>query len=268
MLKSGKIATHILLICFSVFMFDPSVVKAQSEMIGEVIPTGEGGALKSENLSSLVKRVQPLFVDTALSTEDNGQLTFVLNDGSIIELAKSTKVKTSGSFQNYTIEVLEGEVAFKVAKGSSLTVKTANAEVAVPYDQAPAYSDDPLAKNPTIGLVSYDGQSTTVYSERGDLKVTDIVRNGEPVRVASGEQYSVQGEEIMVAEEETDKEPPVIMEEPVQEVARVGAVDAGMSTTTKVLLGIGGALLVGGGIYAISSGGDDGGGSTASPSVP
>jgi len=266
MLRTGKTATYILLLCFSIFIFNPAIVKAQ--MIGEVIPTGEGGTIKSDNLSSLIERVQPLFVNTMLSTEDKGQLTFVLNDGSIIELAKNTKVKTSGSFKNYIIELQEGEVAFKVANGSNLTIKTKNAEVAVPYDQAPASSDDTLAKNPTIGLTSYDGQRTSVFAERGDVKVTDVIRKGEPVRVASGERYDVEGEETMMAEEEAEKEKiaePIVPAEPVQEVASAGA---GMSTTTKVLLAVGGALLVGGAIYAISSGGDSGGGSTASPSVP
>jgi len=269
MLRTGKTATFILLFCFSIFIFNPAIVKAQ--MIGEVIPTGEGGTIKSDNLSSLIKRVQPLFVDTTLSTEDQGQLTFVLNDGSIIELAKNTKVKTSGSLKNYTLELQEGEVAYKVAKGSSLTIKTKNAEVAVPYDQPPASSDDTLEKNPTIGLVAYDGQRTTVYAERGDVKVTDVVRKGEPVRVAAGEQYNVEGEETMMAEEESEKEKiaePIVPEEPVQEVAKVEGTGVGMSTTTKVLLAVGGALLVGGAVYAISSGGDSGGGSTASPSVP
>jgi len=278
MKRTYKSTGYAILFFFVFFVINSSIVSAQDELIGKVIPTGDGGSIKSKNLSSLIKKVQPLFVDSMLSTEDHGQLTFVLNDGSIVELAKSTRVKTAGKLKNYKLDVEQGEVAYKVAKGSTLTINTPTAEVVVPYDQTPTFSDDPLMKDPTIGLVSYDGQKTTVFTERGEVKVTDLVNNTGPVKVASGERFDVEGKEVMVAEEEPQEPEPaaaeiVEPEEPVQEVARADSTkvysrSTGMSTTTKILLGVGGALLVGGAIYALTSGSNDGGGPVASPSVP
>jgi hypothetical protein len=159
---------------------------ASMGLLGEVTPHGNAKVKSANGRWYAVENVHPLFSQTAFRTE-KGRLSFMLNDGTKLEVGNDSEIFIIGDSGNYEVNLLKGGIAFKIYPGSSIAVKTPDSLIEVPYNAEGSHIKKVAASDEQIiGAVLYDGSKTQVISVVGDIKVRSLVDNSNIIKLTSG----------------------------------------------------------------------------------
>ncbi len=234
--------TVMILITFVCFAIQPLNAFAAPTLIGEVAGAGKAEVLIFGDDWSRVERSYPVFAKSRYRTSD-GTLSFLLKDGTRLDVGNNSEVIVEGAEGEYSVLLLDGEVAFNVPEDSTLRVRSSGTTVG---------AGTVIAKNGVItpggvaGAVKYDGVNTTASAVKGALSVAS---SNETTTLAEGENMvvSAAGKSVEGA------------------TAAEGAGNPGNDGKKAELTILGFGLFTAGAI-ALAVGGDDGG--VASPSSP
>jgi hypothetical protein len=242
-----KIISSLVLVCTATFFLQPAAFAVSPGVLGDVVPSGNGGVIETDGKTTALKKSEPLFSKSTYSTPDGGKLSFLLSDGTRLELGGNSRMFISGSAGECAVTLMKGELAFHVPKDSSLMVQTTEAKMEIPGFRI---------KEERIGLISRIEKKTRVSSEQGDIVLTSSDSDTELIKITSGESV------ILETQTQGDREVLAIQK---GELEKPGE---GLSSQTKLLLYIGGAVVAGGAIAAMAGGGGGGGGGSSPPASP
>lgn len=245
---SKKILTRLVTCYMIFFLVNPLSFAQELEVIGETLSSGSVEMSTTQGSWEKIESANPIFSDMTYGYRTgNGRLTLILNDGTRLGADKNTSFTIAGRTGQYPVKLEKGLVSFKVSPDTTLTVHTPDAIIEI---------TDAGSGEDVIGAVVFDGESSTVKSIQGNIKIRKINEMSNPIVLSSGESV------IIKTKDDDRKKLAAISTEPVIDEA------TGLSLTTIVLilLGLGGAAAL-----AFSGGGGGGGGGgvpVASPSVP
>lgn len=201
----------------------------QAPVLGEVMGKGKAEVLVFGNNWSQIKGSYPVFAESRYRTW-KGTLSFLIEDGSRIEMGSNSELIIGRETGNYSVLLMRGEIAFNVAEGSILQVKT------------PEYIVETTGN--AVGGISCDGKYTTVKSVSGQQKITTL--SGKSVLDLSGRTVVLaSGGSVVTA------------------MAVEGALTGVYSGSLPFL-----SILAVGGVVAVAGMSDGGGDAIASPSAP
>jgi ferric-dicitrate binding protein FerR (iron transport regulator) len=247
-----KIISSLVLVCTTTFFLQPGAFAVNPGVLGDVVPSGNGGVIETDGKTTAIKKSEPLFSKSTFSTQKDGKLSFSMSDGTRLELGSNSRIFISGSAGELMVTLMRGELAFHVPKDSSLMVQTTEVKMEIPGFRI---------KEERIGLISRSEKKTQVNSEQGDIVLRSIDSDTELMKITSGESVTLE------TQTQGDREVLAVQK---GELEKTGE---GLSSQTKLLLYIGGAVVAGGAIAAMAGGGGGGGGGggsspPASPSSP
>jgi len=211
---------------------------ATVQAFGQSVGTGEAEVnIEGDNWTA-VGRSFPVGAEGRYRTGE-GRLTFLLKDGTRIELGDNSAMALNCSKGNYTAILEKGKIGVSTNGASSVTVTTPDSLKVV------------VSEKDSIAGAYFDGKKTQVVSILGDLK---IIEGPSVMRLASGNSYI----------KEIGAEPRIVPVANGDQTAE-GEKDDNDDSILELLIPAG--IVVGGIALGISSGGDDDG-EVASPAEP
>jgi hypothetical protein len=169
-----KRGAFLLLVCFLSFVVQPVALHAAGgPACGSLLAAGEAEiAIDGRNWTAPGKSF-PVGKDAKYKTR-NGRLTFMLNDGTRIELGDYSVLHLSCSNGKTTAELEEGKLAIKASGNTPVTLTTPDALRVT------------ISEKDSIAGAYFDGKKTQVVSIVGDLK---IMEGATLKKIAAGESY-------------------------------------------------------------------------------
>ena len=143
-----------------------------SQVLGSVV--GIGGASMKTVLNTWIPvdaKTYPVVSGSAFKTSE-GTMYIGMKDGATLELGKKTDALLRGATNDYRMQLDIGTVAFKVYRGTGLSVKTPGTNVVVQPSWQSEEKGRQSGKDEISGVISYDGAETRVVCFRGRIAVT------------------------------------------------------------------------------------------------
>jgi hypothetical protein len=250
-----------ILIVFTILVFT-STGFAAGLSVGRILPKGKVTLLHDNQKVGEFRSEAPLPEGTFLSVQ--GECGVKLSHLYLLALDQSLFSITTKN-RSRTLFVQKGTVYFALSSTPyTLVFQTPDGVITTNEVMLKASSNSRLLK----GYVYVEEGITRVgVLEGGSMLVT--VADDKPQVVASGRELRLAQADIFKEEGKTEKEKPGKNGEPgkTDETGKAGktAATGGMSTTTKVVIGV---LAIGGIAAAAGGGGGGGGGAVASPGSP
>jgi len=243
-----------ILIVFIILVFTSTGFSAGSP-VGRILPKGKVTLLHDNQKVGEFRSEAPLPEGTFLSVQ--GECGVKLNHLYLLALDQSLFSITTNN-RSRTLFVQKGTVYFALSSTPyTLVFQTPDGVITTNEVMLKASSTNQILK----GYVYVEEGITRVgVLEGGSMLVT--VTDDKPQVVAAGQELRLAQADIFKEEGKTEKETPTETEE-TGETGKEGetAAAGGMSTTTKVVLGV----IAIGGIAAAAGGGGGGGGGAAPP---
>ncbi len=159
--------------------------------LGEVVSTGEAEVMTSSGDWSVMERAYPVLPGSTYRTGAGG-LSFILSDGSRLEVGNQSELSITGERGRYSIRLARGGVAFNVTAATDLVIRTPDAVVEAPFDrEEPMINRVASVRAQTIGAVLYDGGKTEVIGVEGDVRVKGIASGSGTVRLSAGKSINI-----------------------------------------------------------------------------